>query len=253
MSFKRILLVASLIILALYGVLAIYLYTVRNKYDAGSQFKAIPGFTKAPLYSFEKATFNDSNLVDSFPYAAYQSSSNWRTLQTFTADVAQLDAMGIDSNNIDYVVSEALTTRLTFWSNTIEMDSLLLLMNWAEELKHYSKANGKHAILYQAIGDYWIGEVDRRLSIIASIDPYASLNGRYAYLRTKICQHSGGCGDRLANSAKVIQYLTEGKWSYVARKLWSRTGLMLKIGLLASIMITILAYIALFKVIFIKK
>jgi len=247
--------VLAIVLFVLFAAVFYYTEQAKESYDESCRF------SKIELYGQNTQPFNirsaipadsTTDFVAQFPGEKYLASSNWHTIQSILRDLKTLDSNGVDPFNSASAISEALTTKNSQWESN-NLDTLYQILIWAEPMFLYSKTGEQHAILFQAVSEYWIGHVSNTLQQVIDDDPYAYINCKFKYLRARTCELAGACGDRTPNTVKVINNLTEQKWSYLLTRFWTHTGFLFKSVIFVGIVLTIAAYYSLLKNLIRKK
>jgi hypothetical protein len=238
------------IIIAITTLLAVGLMVLadstKGSYDQGCDFNKVYINQSVNKIHAKDLVKSDTDFAKNFPYNLYANSANWKTLKDIANDLKTLDSLGISESMTDLAISEALTSKLKDKWQTQNLDSIHAIMNWAIPFFYYGKSGQKHALLFQTIGDFWLGFSAERLQDIAEKDDYSFLNCRFKYLRMQTCHLVGSCGDKQPNSLKIVKNITESKWSYLLTRFWTHTGIIFKIF---SLMILLIILFALFHLI----
>jgi hypothetical protein len=91
-------------------------------------------------------------------------------------------------------------------------------------------------ILFQAVGDYWLGNVSERLQDLVKKDEFIFINCKHRFLRMQVCQLQYTCGDKLPDGVKIINNLGDSKWGYLWERFWTHTSSIQKIVIVTVLM-----------------
>jgi hypothetical protein len=195
-----------------------------NESDNGCRFSNIDLHSGKQTVNTNVFILPHDEFDAQFPFEIYIESQNWKSTKSLIKDLKFIDSLGIPDYVIDNVISEALTTHLKKRWNTLSLDSLHAIVAWATPFFYYGQSGQEHAILFQTIGDYWLGNVSEKLQDIVDKDDYAYINCRYKYLRMRTCHLVGSCGDKLPDSVKLINNFGESRWGYLWERFWTHTS-----------------------------
>jgi hypothetical protein len=153
-----------------------------------------------------------------------------------------MDSVNHDPYSNMNVLSIALTKELTFW-NSDNLDSLNLLLLWAEKFNTKAVFSDEHDLLYGAVYNYWISMVSERLDKLNQADYSIQFDCKFRFLRMKCCQLQGDCGDRDNLLTKAIKNMIDGDWAYLLNRFWIGTSIIFKIIALLIFVLTLYGYI----------
>lgn len=229
--------------------IVIIIMIVGNTSENEFVFEKYPSFNRGHNYINLDSIIRSNNIsnIDSlFPYEKYLGSDNWKTVDGVRKDLSILDSLKIDPNTTNNIIATTLTSNLRMWDNQ-NLDSLNLLLGWAEKFNPINVASDNHKIVYQSVFNFWGSEISKKLQDINASNSSARYSYKFNYLQMRCCELRFGCGGRDDGLTKIVKYFIEKKWFYLAKRAWFGTSWIPKLIIITFIISVIYGYICIFQ------
>ncbi len=202
-------------------------------------------------YPAQSNTFNLHNrlksipkdeLVKNFPWKDYLDSANWRNITCIKESLAQLDSFSGDAGTNREMLSGVLTNKLSAkWEakyNNYNPDSLLNIVQWAEDFRAYAQIDPGNDIFYESVVSYWLSYVTNKLAHFSQKKGSIKYSFKYKYLVARCHELKFTTPVKVSKTEKVLENLTAGKWAHLTDASWNQTSLLQKLVFLALMLIT---------------
>jgi hypothetical protein len=119
------------------------------------------------------------------------------------------------------LLNEACTRMaLPYWKKHLShTDSMVQVLNWAEEVGGHVPRQPAQKILFEAIADFWFQTLAQRLDTLAQEEPGIKYTFRYRYLTERCARHNHLVNVPITRWEKGINRLLETRMGYVAGRL----------------------------------
>lgn len=190
-----------------------------------------PNFNKKgiSIYELLPDTSKTEDLYDNFPYEQYINNVNLTEINAINRNLKELNTItksGFLSQNI---LSNALTQKANKLFTGSGLDTLNMILTWADGFKAYSNIDKSTASFYNSIYDYWYSYVVKELQQIIGENGNQKYAFKYRYLYQR-CSNTGAEVIRgTSKFEKIILYIIDSKWSYLFERFWSGTGILFKL------------------------
>lgn len=119
------------------------------------------------------------------------------------------------------LLNEACTRMaLPYWKKNLNhTDSMLQVLNWAEDIQNHVPVQPSQKILFEAISDFWFQTLAQRLDTLAQEEPGIKYTFRYRYLTERCARHNHLVNVPITRWEKGVNRLLETRMGYVAGRL----------------------------------
>ena len=223
-------------------------------YKAGEEF-SFTGFQ--PIEECESANeFNlysklkgiDSiNLLNKFPYQEYLNNSNYCNLKSIIADFKIVDSMYKNRDELTIPLFYNLLTDslINFKKNKTKKfnpDFLIKKINWAKKMKVASQLNQEYEIIFLIVYEGWLNHISNLLSSYFENDKNIKYNLKFKILKNECSLEKYTVPVGLRTHEKLIDYLIEGRYSYIWGRLYHGTSFWIKFAIIIFGLLTISSF-----------
>lgn len=188
----------------------------------------------------------NTNLNSVFPHEEYIKSDNWKNLIKINEDLNYINSVNINKfQNMDIIIKD-ITVNNKFW-NLSSLDSLNMLVKWAETFNIDDKIFSENSPAFRSIYNYWMGLVAKSLDNLIQNNYNLKFDFRVKYLRQRCIETTHGTGTSDDGVTKIITNIIDQKWHYLfVDRLWNATSNLFKFILIIILIITLVGYILFF-------
>lgn len=182
-------------------------------------------------------TTASNHLLDDFPYDAYLASGRYCSLSAIKSDLEALDSLNptetrLNQDILAITLTEKLEEEIAESFLQFNPDSMIQLLQWANQFNIYKELDSTHGDLFEMIYFHWLNFISNKLGGYYQEDSSIKYDYKFKYLVStcKSKQFSPPIGN--TNLEKVVNYMIDKQYSYLFFRFWNNTGLLFKIGLL---------------------
>jgi hypothetical protein len=191
------------------------------------------------------------DVYKQFPYTAYLDSANIRNIRAIKRDLSILDTLTHDPGSNRRTLSHALTEirggRLEYKFSEYQPDSLLVLIQWAEQFQYYAQFDQDNDIFYQSIYTYWLGFATNKLAVFSRQDPSLRHDFKFKYLVARCNEKKFSTPVKVSSFEKVLDNILYSNWGHLIHASWNQSSWLLKTGMLLFFLVTAYGFFSLVK------
>ena len=204
------------------------------------------------------ANIKVKNYRKDFPYKIYLDSGDVDNIKSITKDLVLMDSINSSDRSLNMeVFLLALTDSLKSYKhgiyNSTNLDSLILLYQWAEKFHFHAECENKYSSLYATIYDYWAQDIANELQSLYNTKYSIKYNYKFKYLRSRLEEREYNIPVGYSNWEKALNYIIERQWSYLLNRFWIGTTFLFKLIAFSLIAITVFGYYCIIKITLNKK
>lgn len=228
-------------------VLGIFTFVyVRYDYDTKIIQKEYPQ-TRSKFNLHDRlAMLDKSNIPAVFPWQDYLDSANLYDIKTMRNDLGVLDSFTKDESASRMLFSEILTNRLKTKMasslNRYNPDSLLRIIQWAEDFLVYARMERENRIFYESVAMFWLGMVSNKLADFSKTERSVKHSFKYKYLVARCHELKFTTPVKVSKTEKVAENLLAGKWGHLVNASWNQTSSFQKMVFLLLVLATFYGY-----------
>jgi len=210
-----------------------------------SDFQPISFHQKSPVIPISELCLEQDSITDNdFPYQKYLNHTDYTAIPSLEKQISELDSFTHNRFLSQSILVNALTEKALFKLQTSNLDSLNMLLNWADDLKAYSNFSSENSLVFQAVYEYWYAHVASTLNHRIKENPSEKYHFKYRYLAQR-------CADKLylpntGNTLieKVFLNIIDQNWAYLFHRFWYSTSWFFKIIVLSlGILFLVISYL----------
>jgi hypothetical protein len=193
------------------------------------------------------------DVYKQFPYAAYLHTANIKSVRAIKNDLVALDSLTNDPGTNRRTISHALTE---VWGAEIDKqfkeynpDSLLVLIQWAEQFQFYAQFDPRNDLFYQSVYTYWLGFVTTKLGLYSRQNGSLRHNFKYKYLVARCNEKKFSTSVKISDFEKAVDNLLYSNWGHLVNASWNQSGWFLKLALSVFFLVTLFGCYSLIKLI----
>ena len=199
------------------------------------------------------ANVNNENLQERFPYCHYCDSADVYNITSIMKNIESLDSINsIDQMLNKEVLSVALTDSLLSHNRAFfqsqNLDTLILLLQWAEKFNCYADIDRKNRYLYKPVYDFWMQYVVRQMEKLYDDNYLIKYNHKFIYLRNRCEEKKYTLKVGYSNIEKAFNYFINGQFPVLWNKFWTNTSTILKLLTALIVVITLYGYYCIIKI-----
>jgi hypothetical protein len=250
MNWKKSLIIGLLPVL----ILIVFLIILITQADYNDKMPVIKHEVKRNSFNIKNHLngLTSDNLMSTFPYKVYLDSIDIYDINTIKASILEIDTVSKDNMLSQQIVSIALTdSLLTYSRNKYENynpDSLILLMKWMQRFNYYADIDKQNKILYEVIDEFWLNHLTNKLIQYCKDNNSLKYDYKVKYLTSQMEQNGYNTGVGFSNFEKVLNNITENKYSYIYNKFMSRSSFFQKIILGLFFLFTFYGYYCIYRI-----
>ena len=190
---------------------------------------------------------DSGSCQENFPYQIYADSANSYELSTLVQDLSTIESRCGNSEQSMRLVHGSLTDTMyesLIDSNAkINVDEVMLMLDWADRFKYYAIADQSHDKMHRAIHTYWMEVIVDWLEDSYEEDYFVKYSYKFNFIRDR-CEQSNYKPSIGSDTTieKILDNLVLGKWGYLINRFWIRTGALFKIAVFVLGLLTFYAY-----------
>lgn len=187
------------------------------------------------------------NLGMTFPWKDYLDSTNIDDVLIIKKDLAVLDSFTKSPSTNRQMLSDVLTNKLNELTaaryQQYNADTLLQLVQWAEDFKGYANLDPDNDIFYESICSYWLSFVTNKLAEFSKLNRQIKYSFKYKYLVARCHEYKFTTPVKVSKTEKVAENFTNGKWAHLTDAAWNQTTVWQKLIFLIILIITGYGYL----------
>jgi len=176
------------------------------------------------------------DLFAAFPYRRYLDSAGRWDIKTIKHDLAVLDSVTGDPDISQRTLSNALTQVLGEREKGVlknyEPDSLLRLIQWAEQFDYYSQFDSAGELFYQSVYQYWFDIVTNKLKEYSNETPSLRHSFKFKYLVGRCYERRFSTSVKITDFEKFVDNVLYSNWGHLINATWTQSSWSVKAGLL---------------------
>jgi hypothetical protein len=187
---------------------------------------------------------DSNNILSNFDYQLYLEKGNYCDFNSLENDITIIDSIYNDFYNITLPLFYAALSDSMIKIEQADLDNynpdyLINKLGWLERFNYYAECSPRNNYLYGGIEERWMQ------SILDELDTYLNNNKKLKYASkfktiVSICKlHGKILPIKLNSLEKTSDYLVEGRYTYIWKRFWENTGIIIKIILLFGILFTL--------------
>lgn len=210
--------------------------SVDNDNFSIQQFDSIKQQTnRIDKYSVAKSNFSQNYFLEYF---------DWSDPSIVNQSFNKVLSITKDTAVARDVFIEIYTTNLREKYTIASLDSLNIMLNWADKLETISYSHPEVGYAYSIVKDDWYQYTSRTLEKTQKIGVHSF---KFRYLMSKCNENSYSPDIRVSNLEKVVLYVAEGRWSYLIKRFLYSASFKLQLFSIILAITTLISYISLFK------
>ena len=183
------------------------------------------------------AGVDKKDLLHSFPYDRYLDSANIWDINAVRHDLAVLDSVTGDPDMNRRTLSNALTRELGERERrnltSYQPDSLLRLIQWAEQFGYYSQYDANSDLFYESVYQYWFDLVANHLTEYSNRQPVLRHDFKFKYLVARCYEKKFATAVKITDFEKFVDNILYSHWGHLINATWTQASWSLKgLGLL---------------------
>jgi len=173
------------------------------------------------------------NFMEAFPYEKYNGTNLFKDILDVKRDITTIDSLfpGVELAG-QQLMAEALTNKLMPSVQNIfkeyNPDSLLFVLEWAESLKYYAVLDSKNSIFYEAVSDFWLGEISKGLTAFQHEKKSLKNDFRFQFLAQRCAFQKYPVNIKGSKIEKFKNSLLSGNWAHLIKATWNDLSLFFK-------------------------
>ena len=108
-------------------------------------------------------------------------------------------------------------------------DSLLALIQWAEQFQYYAAFDPADQIFYQSVFGYWLNIVATSLTTASEQTPRIRHDFKFKYLMTRCKEKNYTIGVKVTSFDKFIENILYGNYGHLVHSTWNQSSWVLKL------------------------
>lgn len=201
---------------------------------------------------------SSSEINDQFPYNTYLDAVNLNQIKRIIQDIELIDSIFPNQQEKTRSIFEQLLTtkleeRIRPSLEVANIDSLIIMAQWAERFHFYKDIESPNTQLYKIVYRYWFNLISNQVSQYSERDNSIKYNFKFKYLVGLIQSKKYAPSISNTKGEKVLLYLTEGKYAYLFNRFWNGSSWATKTGVFLIVAYFIFSAYCVLKVIFTKK
>ena len=236
-------------------VLILLLYNIVSA-DTTNSIPVQPALDEAPAarhFDIKKCVVktNSADTPYLFHPAMYLDSANISRLQFIMADLQSLDTLTNDPNFNRRTLSGVLTSYLSVRTQleSYQPDSLLRLLQWAEQFQYAALIDPKSRIFYNSVYGFWFTFIADKLTSFSNQQPSLKYDFKFKYLVTRCKEQNYTMGIKVTSWEKFVENILYSNWGHLINATWNQTTWFMKIAFLLAGGIFLMGLYNLFKLI----
>ncbi len=178
---------------------------------------------------------SSADLLDKFPYKPYLSKLNLDDLDCLRRQMKAMDSIRAGSLDqtqqvIFTALSDSLLAAKPFRLATFAPDTALALLRWTEKISATAKSDAAHAVVWEALADFWFNHIANRLTEHQLNDKDLKADFRFKYLSQRLSEHGYNVNIRDSKLEKFKKNLVAGNWSHLISATWYDSAWHLRIA-----------------------
>ena len=171
-----------------------------------------------------------------FQSVLYLDSAHFTRALYIRNDLLRLDSLTHDESfnrkTLSAVLTNELTSRTREQYKVYQPDSLLRLLQWAEQFQYYAAMDPHSRIFYKSVYSYWLNFIADKL-ITASVEqPSLKYDFKFKYLMTRCREQQYTMGVKVTSLEKFLENIIYSKWGHLLSATWNQTTWLMKFGFL---------------------
>jgi hypothetical protein len=182
---------------------------------------------------------DSNNILKTFDYRLFLEKSNYCNYSDISNNIEIIDSIYGNFNEITEPLFYNLLgdTLINSYGElkTFNPTFILKKLNWIRSLKYYAEFNNKHYFIYMGVYDRWFQKITQLLSNELELNSNLKYNNNFKIIAAQCKLEGYYIPQKLNSKEKLINYLVEGKFSYIWNRIWNNTNFITKIILLLFI------------------
>jgi len=192
-----------------------------------------------------------------FDYSKYLDSADIKSVSSIKNQLAAMDSITTDKNfnrrTLSIAITRELLHRMTNNNATYQPDSLLAIIQWAEQFEYFAAFDPANHLFYRSIFGFWLDYVAEKLSGFSEHQPALRHNFKFRYLVTRCKEKNYTISIKVTSSEKFIDNLLYSNWGHLVHATWNESTWALKLGFLAVFALTCQGLVSMVKKIKYRK
>lgn len=178
-----------------------------------------------------KNAANGNNWV--FDNAQYLDAADARSVASVKKHLAAMDSINSDSNFNRRALSNALTQELLQRKDntkkSYQPDSLLAIIQWAEQFRYFAAFDSTNQLLYLSIYGFWLDYVSGKLASFSKEKPSLRHDFKFRYLITRCRENNYHIPVKVTSFEKFIDNILYSNWGHLFHATWNQSKWWLKL------------------------
>jgi hypothetical protein len=197
------------------------------------------------------------DIFITFPYKLYLDSANLCNINAIRNDLAAMDSVNDNQRSNRITLSHALTKGRAELINKkyteFQPDSLLILMQWAEQFDYYAQFDADNDVFYRSVYTYWFNFVTSKLEEYSKENPSLKYDFRFKYLANRCKEKKFNAALEVPSTEKVWENLLYNKWGHLWEASWNQSSWLQKIAVMLILSCTFFGFLSFAKLLFRAK
>ena len=190
---------------------------------------------------------DSSNILSNFNYQLYLEKGNYCDFKSLEKDINIIDSIYKNYYSITLPLFYGALADTLIRNNKSQLNNykpiyLINKIGWLERFSYYAECYPKNKYLYAGIDEKWMQTILAQLEIYLDKDEKLKYASKFKTI-VSICKlHGKILPIKLNSLEKISDYLIEGRYTYIWKRFWENTGIMIKIMLLSGFLFTIYSF-----------
>lgn len=191
---------------------------------------------------------NNKNEVFKFPTRQILDSVNFTNINELNKILEAIEST--KDRNLKNQLFATLTDSLVIQTNTYfvdyKPDSLLGIIQWAEQYKQYAKTDKTNKSIFMGLYDYWMQYSVNKLNDYNLKSNTLKYAYKFKYLKTRCNEQNYGTNVGFTTTEKVLNNVIDKDWAYLLNRFCIATSVSFKIIFYFFIFLTLYGYYCIF-------